>query len=135
MLAKVEANGRGGSLNASFTCNSCGLQTLNFQGSALVEGSRRTVVGLALATAFFISGHGFAKINKTLRQFPGISCLSKNRHYKVIKMVYLSITNILDGMCSDEKNKMKAMAPEVLVSWQRAVVTTDGVWHYQGSLQ
>ena len=80
MLAKVEANGHGGSLNAIFTCNSCSLRTLNFQGSALVEGSRRTVVGLALAVAFFISGHGFAKFNKTLRQFLGISCLSKNRY-------------------------------------------------------
>ena len=33
--------------------------------------------GLALAVAFFISGHGFAKFDKTLRQFLGISCLSK----------------------------------------------------------
>lgn len=55
MLAKVEANGQGGSLNATFTCDSCSLRTVNFQGSALVEGSRRTVVGLALAVAFFIS--------------------------------------------------------------------------------
>ena len=39
----------------------------NFQGSALVEGSRRTVVGLALAVAFFLSGHGFARFDKTLR--------------------------------------------------------------------
>lgn len=132
MLAKVEANGQGGSLNATFTCDSCSLRTVNFQGSALVEGSRRTVVGLALAVAFFISGHGFAKSDKTLRQYLGISCLSKNRYYEVIKMVYPSLTNILDRMCSEEKNKMKALAPEELGSWQRAVVTSDGVWHTRG---
>ena len=104
MLAKVEANGQGGSLNATFTCNSCSLRKVNFQGSALVEGSKRTVVGLALAVAYFISGHGFAKFDKTLRQFLGISCLSKNRYYDVIKLVYPAITDILDGMCAEEKD-------------------------------
>ena len=39
------------------------------QGSAFVEGSKRTVVGLALALSFFLSGHGFANFNRTLRQY------------------------------------------------------------------
>ena len=64
------------------------LWTSNFQGSALVKGSRRTVVGLALAVAFFLSGHGFARFDKTLRQYLGISCLSKNPYYEVVKLIY-----------------------------------------------
>ena len=85
MLAKVEQVGLGGSLNAVFTCNSCTLRTVNFQGSALVEGSKRTVVGLALGVAFFISSQGFAKFERTLKQFLGIRC--KNRYYDIVKLV------------------------------------------------
>ena len=57
-----------GSLNINFTCNNCKLNTANFQGSPLVDGSNITVVGFPFAAAFFISGHGFAKSDKTLRQ-------------------------------------------------------------------
>ena len=38
VLAKVEPVGLGGSLNAVFTCNSCTLRTVNFQGSPLGAG-------------------------------------------------------------------------------------------------
>ena len=59
--------------------------SLAFQGSAFVEGSKRTVIGPALAVGFFLSGHGFANFDRTLRQYLGISCISKNRYYDVIK--------------------------------------------------
>ena len=131
MLSKVEAVGQGGSLNATFTCNSCYLRTVNFQGSALVEGSWRTVVGLALGVAFFLSGHGFAKFDRTLRQFLGINCVTKNRFYEIIKLVY-PVTDILNEMSEDEKERMKSISPDVLGSWKKAVVTSDGVWHTRG---
>ena len=53
MLTKVEKGGLGASLNAVFKCNTCTLQTVNFQRP--VDGSKRTVVGLAPREAFFIS--------------------------------------------------------------------------------
>ena len=81
---------------------------------------------------FFISGHGFAKFDRTLRQFLGISCLSKNRYYEVIKLIYPCITDILDGMCDKGKGCMKVQASEVLGSWKKAVVTSDGLWHTRG---
>ena len=49
MVTKVEPTGLEGSMNVAFACNRCELRTVNFCGSALVEGSKRTVVGLALA--------------------------------------------------------------------------------------
>ena len=55
------------------------MRSKTFQGSLQVEGSKRTVVGLALTVAFIISGRGFAKFNKTLNQYLGISALSKQR--------------------------------------------------------
>ena len=87
---------------------------------------------LPLLSPFFISGHGFAKFDKTLRQFLGISYLSKNRYYDVIKLVYPAITDVLDGMCTEEQDRMKAILPEEIGSWKKAVVTSDGVWHTRG---
>ena len=119
-------------MNVVFCCNSCDLRRINFKGSTLVEGSKRTVVGLALAVAFFITGHGYAKFARTLRQCLGISCISKNRYFETIKLVYPQITDILDGMCNEEKEKMKTLESTELGSWERAVVTSDGVWHTRG---
>lgn len=56
VLSKVEAVGQGGGgggTECHLPFNSCYLYKANFQGSALVEGSWRTVVGLALWVAFF----------------------------------------------------------------------------------
>ena len=128
-MSKVEPTGLGGCMNVSFACNGCKLRTVNFCGSALVEGSKRTIVGLALAVAFVITGHGYAKFSRTLRQCLGISCISKNPYYETIKLVYPKVREILNGMCDEEKERMKEMSHGELGSWKRAVVTSDGVWH------
>jgi len=59
---------------------------------------------LALAVAFIISGHGFAKFKKTLNQYLGISALSKQRYYEVINLMNPQIAGILYQMCEDEKD-------------------------------
>lgn len=105
---------------------------MNFDGSAFVEGSRRTVVGHAPAVAFFITGHGYAKFSRTLKQCLGISCISKNPHYDTIKPVYPHITDILNEMCEEEKQRMKAKEEGELGSWERAVITSDGMRHTHG---
>ena len=132
MVTKVEPTGLGGTLNVTFLCNGCQLRSENFNGSALVEGSRRTVVGLALAVAFFITGHGYAKFSRVLRQCLGISCISNNPYFEAIKLVYPHVTDILNGMCEEEKNNMRALRNDQLGSWEKAVVTSDGVWHTRG---
>ena len=128
----MEPIGLGGSINIQFACSQCTIRAVKFQGSSLVEGSKRTVIGLSLAVAFFLTGHGFSKFDKTLRQYLGISAVSKNKFYDVIKLVYPHITDILNEMCHEEKEQMRAIAGETLGSWQRAVVTSDGVWHTRG---
>ena len=85
-----------------------------------------------LAIAFFITGHCYAKFSKTLRQCLGIACISKNAYYEVIKLVYPHITEILNEMREDEKNRMKKLPSNDMGSWQRAVVTSDGVWQTGG---
>ena len=64
MVSKIEPTGLGRSLNVFFTCSGCDKLSLAFQGSAVIEGSKRTVVGLALTVGFFLSGHGFANFDK-----------------------------------------------------------------------
>ena len=130
--SKVETVGLGGSINIFFTCNGCKLRSVSFKGSSMVEASRRTLVGLALTVGFIVSGHGFAKFNKTLNQCLGIQAISKNRFYEVVKLIYPHISDIVNEMCDQEKAKMKAIDEEELGSWKRAVVTSDGVWHTRG---
>ena len=108
------------------------MRSVSFQGSSFVEGSKRTVVGLALGVAFFLTGHGFANFERTLKQCLGISCISKNRYYDIIKLAYPHLKAILDGMCDEEKEKLKSITDGDLGSWKRAAVTSDGVWHTRG---
>ena len=132
MPVKVKQVGLGGSMNVQFTCNCCGLRNVNFQGSLLVEGSKRTVVSLAVTVAFIITGHGFAKFSKTLNSCLGISALSKNRYYEVLTLIYPHVNDILDDMCLEEQERMQEKEDDELGSWSRAVVTSDGVWHTRG---
>lgn len=46
--------------------------------------------------------------------------------------MYPHITDILNEMCEEEKQRMKAKEEGELGSWKRAVVTSDGVWHTCG---
>ena len=103
MPCRAELTGLGGAINIHFPCSGCKLQMVSIQGSSLVEGSKRTVVGLALGVAFFLTGHRFANFDRTLKQFLGISCISKNRFYDMIKLLYPHLKAILDEMCEEEK--------------------------------
>ena len=94
-MTKVEPTGLGGTINVHFQCNGCEVCSLAFQGSSLVEGSKRTVVGLALGVAFFLTGHGFANFERTLKQYLGILCITKNRFYDVIKLVHPHLKDTL----------------------------------------
>ena len=57
-------------MNVFFACNGCELRTVNFHGSALVESSKRTVVGLALAVTFFYHRTWLCKVFKNTKAVP-----------------------------------------------------------------
>ena len=126
MAARVESTGLGGSMNILFVCNNCKIRKANFQESALVEGSKRAVIGLALAVA--LQSLQALQSSTEHKQCLGISALSKNRYYDVMKTTYPVIAHILNEMCEDEKERMRHLPEEELGSWNRAVVTSDGVW-------
>lgn len=65
-------------------------------------------------------------ITGTVRQCLGISCLSNNRYYDMIKLVYPHITEILDEMCEEGK-EMNRMEDESLGSRPQMVYCTSRV--------
>ena len=42
MPVKIESMGRCGTVNITFACTGCKLHLLNFKGSAIVEGTKRS---------------------------------------------------------------------------------------------
>lgn len=74
----------------------------------------------------------YANFERTLKQYLGISCITKNRFYDVVKLVHPHLKDILDEMCNEEKERMKELPDEELGGWKRAVVTSDGVWQTRG---
>ena len=42
------------------------------------------------------------------------------------------MTDILNGMCEEEKNNMRALRNDQLGSCEKAVMASDGVWHTRG---
>ena len=120
VATRVESTGLGGSMNILFVCNNCKLRKANFQGSALVEGSKRAVIGLALAVAS--QSLQASQSSTEHKQCLGISALSKNRYYDVMKTTYPVIADILNEMCEEEKERMRHLPEEewghgVMESW------------------
>ena len=46
--------------------------------------------------------------------------------------MFINMTDILNSMCEEEKNNTRALRNDKLGSWEKAVVTSDGVWHTRG---
>ena len=115
-----------------FSCNGCWQETINYQSSYLAQESRRQLVSLALSLAFFISGHGYGSYRKMMGRGLGLGVISDKPFLDVINLAFPHIRDILDEMCEQEKEYMKALPPDQLGSWSRAVTTCDGCWQIRG---
>eukprot|EP00118_Oscarella_pearsei_P023973 m.294635 g.294635 ORF g.294635 m.294635 type:complete len:616 (+) comp40752_c0_seq9:960-2807(+) len=133
IAVRARTIGLGGAADVVFNCSLCPNRPMLLRSSSRLHSSRQTSVGLALAFGFFISGHGYASYERTLRQHIGFEVLSNKAYYKIIAKAHPHIQAILDDLCAKEKNRMQAMPPEEIGSWQRAVVASDGVWLTRGA--
>ena len=79
----------------------------------MVEASRRTVVGLALAVAFIVSQHGFAKFHRTLNQCLGIQAISKSRFFEVVKLIGRAHANNLKDLA-----RQKVFSAGQITKWK-----------------
>lgn len=127
-----EKKGLGGAMKFLFRCDGCWQETIDYQSSQLALDSRRHMVSLALSLAFFISGHGYASYRKTLGKGLGLGVLSDKPFLEAIDLAFPHIRDILDEMCEDEKNYMKALPNDQLGSWSRGVSPCDGCWQIRG---
>ena len=62
----------------------------------------------------------------------GLGILSDKPFLEVIDHAFPHIMEILDEMCEEEKEHMKALPPTHLGSWSRGVTTRDGRWQIRG---
>ncbi|XP_070562223.1 uncharacterized protein [Ptychodera flava] len=133
ILVKVTTAGLGGSLKIDYSCNGCTGRNISFDSSIYIEGTRRTIVSLALHLAHFIAGNHFSDISKSLGVGLGIQVLSRPAFQGIIKLLYPHVKNVVDEMCDEARKDMKTLPPTQIGSWQRAMTTSDGAWLTRGS--
>ena len=135
--ASVLKKGKGGAVEVTFKCNGCTKKkecekAVTFNSSVQVFQSRRLVTTLALMVAFVASGFMYADINKVLALGLGVAVITERNFYNVIQLMYAPVTELLEEQLEEAKEDMKAMSPEEIGSWSRAVTCSDGVWQTRG---
>lgn len=85
-----------------------------------------------MSLCFLIWGHGYPAYSKILRLGLGMKPLAYKNFYRIIVLAYPHVKAILDGICEEAKNEMKAKDPNELGSFKRAVTTSDGCWLIRG---
>ena len=122
----------GGGLSVRFKCTGCTQRSLTFHSSTLLEGTKRSSVGVAIAVAFLASGHTWAEYSETLEGRLGISALSDKPYASVMDMCAPHVRSILQEMMDSCKEGCREIPADELGSSQRLVVTSDGVWGTRG---
>ena len=92
-------------------------------------GGRRSV---ALQVAFICSGSTYAQYHKVLGKALGMCTVDEKDFYKTLELMYPFCKTILNGMCKEAKEEMKAMDPRELGSWERAVTSGYAAWLTRG---
>ena len=132
MPTSLKDKGLGGAIDVQFMCNGCETEIQYASSMVCLREKRRNCVSLALGLCFLIWGHGYPIYHKILRLGLGMEALSQKTILKIIKIAHPCVKSILDGICEQGKNEMKAKNPLELGSWQRAVTTSDGCWLIRG---
>ena len=96
------------------------------------EISQQPLLSLAIQVAFICSGSTYAHYNKVLGNALGMCTVDENDFYRTLELMYPYCKAILDGMCEEPKEDMKAMDPRELRSWERAVTSDDAAWLTRG---
>ena len=131
-VVQVKAMGLGGAVEVSFQCSGCVARSLTFSTSVVGEISEQPLLSIALQVAFVCAGCTHAHYTKVLGKALGMCSVDEKDFYKTLEIMYPHCKAILDGMCQEVKEEMKAMDPSELGSWERAVTYGDAAWLTRG---
>ena len=73
-----------------------------------------------------IAGCAHAQYAKVLKQCLGMSSVSSLVFSETIKPLHPVVEEMLNEMCDEARNEMKALGPTVVGSWERAITISDG---------
>lgn len=135
LVAKSFQNkGLGGALSINFGCNGCTGRLISFDSTTrlLMDNTRRNQVSLALHLAMYLAGCHYDKISKSLKLGLGLQVLHETNFYEIIKTIYPITKDMLEDMCNEAKDEMKAIPDDALGSFKRAITTSDGAWLTRG---
>ena len=128
--SSVKMSGLGGAISITFSCNGCLMHHIPFESSLKFKGT--TKIGTAVQVAFIVAGCTHATYCKVLRYALGIDAVGANAFMSTIVKMYPIVKQLVDDMCEEAKNDMKAMDQTQLGSWSRAVTSADGTWMTRG---
>ena len=128
----IVAQGLGGTFEVTFKCSGCVARSLTFSTAVVGEISQQPLLSVALQVAFVCAGSTYAHYTKVLEKALGMCTVDDNEFYKTLELMYPYCKAILDGMCQEAKEEMKAMDPSELGSWERAVTSGDAAWLTRG---
>ena len=82
----------------------------------------------SLQVAFICAGCTYAQYQKVLENSFGIHVANNATFYRTLQEMYPIAKSMLNDMCNEAKEDMKAMDASILGSWNNAVTTGDAVW-------
>ena len=123
-----DTKGLGGAVKIQYACDGCGISPSCFESSLQSDSLNTTEIGAAIQVAFIISGCMHATYNKVLKLSLGLDAVHINTFYSTIVKMYPVVQQMVDEMCKEAKEEMKAMDGHTLGSWKQAVMSADAVW-------
>ena len=108
------------------------MRKVTFNSSALLQGTKRSRIGVAVAVAFLTSGRTWAEYSETLQARLGVSALTDKPYADIMEICAPHVEAILNEMMEHAKNNCRQTSADNLGSSRRLVVTSDGVWGTRG---
>ena len=121
--------GLGGAVKIHYTCDGCGISSPCFECSLKSDTSE---IGAAIQVAFIISGCMHATYYKALKLSLGLDAVHINTFYFTIARMHPVVQQMVDEMCEEAKEDMKAIDEHTLGSWKQAVTSADAAWLTHG---
>jgi len=133
VCSSLRMEGMGGTVEVIYVCNGCGSHDTIFTGCELHKSiGKTTTIGASIMVAFIISGCLFATYYKAMKLALGINCYKHTAYMTMLKRLHPVVKGMLDEMCKDAKEEMKALDATKLGSWKQAVTSADGAWQTRG---